>query len=81
MRALVVAEHDSKTIRTGSYSAAAFAQAIAAHHDGSMELLVLGHRIEGLVQSAARLRRCSRRITSCWPCRSRIATLPWSPMW
>ncbi len=53
MRALVVAEHDSKTIRTGSYSAAAFAQSIATQNGGSVELLVLGHGVENFAQSAA----------------------------
>src|SRR3954470_8218100 len=54
MRALVILEHDGTTIRTGSYSAAAFAQA-AARSDGSVELLVLGHNIENLTHAASHI--------------------------
>jgi len=54
MRALVVLEHDGHTVRPGSYSAAAFAAA-AAQSSGSIELLILGHNIEKITQSAARV--------------------------
>src|SRR4029079_17840239 len=54
MRTLVIAEQDSRTIRAGTYSAAAFVQAIAAESSGSIELLVLGHKVEHLAQSAAK---------------------------
>jgi electron transfer flavoprotein alpha subunit len=54
MRALVVLEHDGNTVRPGSYSAAAFAAAVA-ESSGSIELLILGHNIETVAQSAARV--------------------------
>ncbi len=53
MRALVVLEHDGKSVRLGSYSAAAFAEAVA-QSTGSIELLLLGHNIEDLAHSAAK---------------------------
>jgi electron transfer flavoprotein alpha subunit len=54
MRALVILEHDGKSIRVGSYSAVAFARA-ALETGGSVELLCLGHNITELAQSAARV--------------------------
>jgi electron transfer flavoprotein alpha subunit len=54
MRALVILEHDGKVIRPGSYSAAAFAQAIA-QAGGSVQLMLLGHDIESMVQAASRI--------------------------
>jgi electron transfer flavoprotein alpha subunit len=53
MRALVVVEHNMKAIRAGSYSAAAFAQEIAAADGGTVELLILGHGFDALAQSAS----------------------------
>ena len=55
MRALVVVEHDSKNIRTGSYSAAAFAAAVVAPAGGRVELLMLGNEISALAKSASRV--------------------------
>lgn len=54
MRALVILEHDGKTVRTGSYSAAAFAQGVT-QASGSVELLLLGHEIGGMTQPASRV--------------------------
>ncbi len=54
MRALVILEHDGKTVRQGSYSAAAFAQAIV-HAGGNVELLLLGYGAESIAQAASRL--------------------------
>jgi electron transfer flavoprotein alpha subunit len=56
MRALVIVEHDGKTIRRGSYSAAAFATA-AAQAEEAVELLILGHEVGPLAESAARFAR------------------------
>ncbi len=55
MRVLVVVEHDSKLVRPASRSAFAFAGAVAAQTGGSVECLVLGHRLEAVAQAAARL--------------------------
>lgn len=52
MRALVILEHDGKAIRPGSYSAAAFAQAIA--QADCVEFLLLGHDVESMAQAASR---------------------------
>jgi electron transfer flavoprotein alpha subunit len=52
MRVLVILEHDSKAIRPGSYSAAAFAQAIA--QAGGVEFFLLGHELESMAQAASR---------------------------
>jgi electron transfer flavoprotein alpha subunit len=54
MRPLVILEHDGNIVRPGSYSAAAFAAAVA-QASGSIELLILGHNIENIAQSAARV--------------------------
>jgi electron transfer flavoprotein alpha subunit len=54
MRALVVLEHDGSAVRLGSYSAAAFAQAVA-EAGGSVELLLLGHEVESVAQAASRV--------------------------
>jgi electron transfer flavoprotein alpha subunit len=53
MRALVILEHDGKAIRPASYSAAAFAQAVA--QSGSIESLLLGNNLESMAQAASRI--------------------------
>src|SRR3954454_18720514 len=53
MRALVILEHDGTAIRPGSFSAGAFAQAVA--QPGSVEFLLLGHNVESMAQTASRI--------------------------
>lgn len=53
MQILVVAEHDTATIRPGTRSAIAFANSIAQQTQGQVECLVLGHRTEGAARDAA----------------------------
>ena len=55
MRALVVVEHDRKTIRSGSYSAASFAAAAVAPAKGSIEFLLLGHEVGSLAKMGSRV--------------------------
>jgi electron transfer flavoprotein alpha subunit len=55
MRALVIVEHDSQNIRSGSYSAAAFAQSVVAHSGGAIEFLILGTGVSPLAESAAKI--------------------------
>jgi electron transfer flavoprotein alpha subunit len=54
MRALTIIEHDSKTFRAGSYSAAAFAKSVS-QTGGRVEFLILGHQIENLAKAAAKV--------------------------
>jgi electron transfer flavoprotein alpha subunit len=53
MRVLVVAEHDTKTVRAGSRSALALAQAVACQTGGSATWLLLGHALESAAAHAA----------------------------
>jgi len=53
MRILVVAEHDSQTIRSSSRCAIGFANAVAEESKGSVECLVIGHNIEAASDDAA----------------------------
>jgi electron transfer flavoprotein alpha subunit len=55
MRVLVVAEHDTKTVRAGSRSALAFAQAVAGHTGGDATWLLLGQAVGEAASSAATL--------------------------
>jgi electron transfer flavoprotein alpha subunit len=52
MRVLVVGEHDGKTVRPGSRSAIAFAEAVAGPA-GSVECLLLGHGLEAVARDAS----------------------------
>ncbi len=53
MRILVVAEHDTEFLRSGTRSAVAFANSVAAQTDGEVECLVIGHRIASVAKEAA----------------------------
>jgi len=53
MRILVIVEHDGKTVRAGSESALGFAKVMAEQTDGSIECLVLGDQIQGVVDRMA----------------------------
>ncbi|HIF32850.1 MAG: FAD-binding protein [Pirellulaceae bacterium] len=53
MRILVVAEHDTEVLRSGTRSAVAFANSVAAQTDGEVECLVIGHRIASVAKEAA----------------------------
>jgi electron transfer flavoprotein alpha subunit len=52
MRALVILEHDGKTIRAGSYSAANFAIAVALE-GGAVDFLLVGNHTDELARAAA----------------------------
>jgi electron transfer flavoprotein alpha subunit len=52
MRALVILEHDGKTIRAGSYSAANFASAVALE-GGAVDFLLVGNHTDELARAAA----------------------------
>jgi electron transfer flavoprotein alpha subunit len=54
MRALIVVEHDGKNIRPGSLSAAAFSAAVARERSGSIEFLILGHKLDNVATIASR---------------------------
>lgn len=53
MRILILCEYDDKGIRLGSRSAVAFGNAIAEQSQGSVECLLLGHSLAGVVQDAS----------------------------
>ncbi len=53
MRALIILEHDHKLIRSGSYSAATFAESVV-QSGGEIELLLIGHEVDELARSAAK---------------------------
>ncbi|MDP6468231.1 MAG: electron transfer flavoprotein subunit alpha/FixB family protein [Pirellulaceae bacterium] len=57
MRILVVAEHDTTTIRPGTRSAVGFANSVAASTGGEVECLVLGHEIDSVAREAALISR------------------------
>ncbi len=53
MRVLIIAEHDSKTVKLGSLSAVGFANCIAAETDGEVEILALGADLGQVSEHAA----------------------------
>jgi electron transfer flavoprotein alpha subunit len=55
MRVLVIAEHDTKTMRAGSRSAVAFARAVVAQSGGAVECLLLGYQLGAVARAAAAL--------------------------
>ena len=57
MRILVVAEHDSATIRPGTRSAVGFANSVAEQTGGVVECLVLGHETGNVVREASLISR------------------------
>jgi electron transfer flavoprotein alpha subunit len=52
MRALVVAEHDTTAVRSGSYSAVTFARLVAGADSDVVQLLILGQNVEQVAAAA-----------------------------
>jgi electron transfer flavoprotein alpha subunit len=53
MRVLILCEYDSKSLRLGSRSALAFANAVAEQTQGSVECLLLGHSLATVAQDTS----------------------------
>jgi electron transfer flavoprotein alpha subunit len=54
MQALVIAEHDGRSLRSASLSSLAFAKAVASATGGEASWLVLGHGVDGVAAEAAK---------------------------
>ncbi len=75
MRILVIVEHDGAKLRPATLSALAFAQSVAQATEGTVQLLVLGHKLASVVADGVKY--CSVLVADspelAWPVADRYA--------